>query len=238
MQAACACTRRPQPLHGLGGHTHVHLRTAYACPRSHSLRTRTHAVPKRIAHARFPHARSAQARSAHARTAHARTRPGSLRPGSLRPRSLRPMVKVRKSFRRTSAKGGQDGGLDVEHRRRRPRRTRRRRARRRRTRRNVGAEPAAVAAEAATQHPQPAAQGTGRGSLSQVREGQRGECSLGRQRAGRRGRGQNHLRIAAARSGWRCSLREMLATMRALTSLLMSRMSCLRAGTPAAVMRA
>ena len=138
MQAVCACTRRPQPLHGLGGHTHVHLRTAYACPRSHSLRTRTHAAPKRIAHARFPHARSAQARSAHARTAHARTRPGSLRPGSLRPRSLRPMVKVRKSFRRTSAKGGQDGGLDVEHRRRRPRRTRRRRARRRRTRRNVG----------------------------------------------------------------------------------------------------
>ena len=100
------------------------------------------------------------------------------------------------------------------------------------------AKPAAVAAEAATQHPQPAAQGTGRGSLSQAREGQRGECSLGRKRAGRRGRGQNHLRIAAARSGWRCSLREMLATMRALTSLLMSRMSCLRAGTPAAVMRA
>ena len=50
-------------------------------------------------------------------------------------------------------------------RRRPPRRTRRQLARWRRTRRKVCRETTAVAAEAATQDPQPAAQGTGEGQL-------------------------------------------------------------------------
>ena len=39
-------------------------------------------------------------------------------------------------------------------------------------------------------------------SLCQAGEAQRGDSSLGRQRAGKRDRGQNHLLIAAARSRW------------------------------------